>query len=482
VKSSSTPSDLFRRKNPLELRSRSNPNPLYELLIQGIYLFLGIYVKLFRLLLELSAAAEAKQRGLKSLPYGRWADKSGKIVARTVDGKLVRVVGDEPESKEPKSSEPKAKPTGTSAKAAGTAKSNIPTKLDQDKKMGTLEPKKDGKGKSSEEPQINPEPTYPVTYQTKMTIGKPVEKDRLPELIGAIDKFGHAEEIVIGEEIHIVDQKDFDAFLDADEETCGLLAWDGVHEHARISAFKQAKEWREKLPHKMQIELRDTAEEWQDEGPMRMSASARQRVNAVFDKVSKMGTPVCNVAQPIERGMILSPANLKDFLSGVRVGEDINLPNSGFSSDAQVARKFASGKQFGTDAFQHGAVGVLIRLLPNKDGNVHGIHLTGLTDITQEESEIVRPSWAKQRCVGVKKLLAPRPDWPDKPHTACVYVLDLQEVTDEPKTVEEGFEYDWTKKPTSETFDMYMNTSVMNPPSDNDPDTSLSSMVPEGCI
>ena len=49
---------------------------------------------------ESDAAKEAKKRGLTSAGWGKWKDKSGNVVAKTVDGKLVDIgQGDEPKQK-----------------------------------------------------------------------------------------------------------------------------------------------------------------------------------------------------------------------------------------------------------------------------------------------------------------------------------------------------------------------------------------------
>ena len=38
---------------------------------------------------EETAAVQAKRKGLESAGFGRWKNKQGKVVATTVDGKLV---------------------------------------------------------------------------------------------------------------------------------------------------------------------------------------------------------------------------------------------------------------------------------------------------------------------------------------------------------------------------------------------------------
>ncbi len=50
-------------------------------------------MKLSRLV-EISASEEAKKRGLSYVGWGKWADKSGSIIAQTIKGKLVFLGGD----------------------------------------------------------------------------------------------------------------------------------------------------------------------------------------------------------------------------------------------------------------------------------------------------------------------------------------------------------------------------------------------------
>lgn len=54
------------------------------------------YIKFINLL-ELDAGEEAKQRGLHHIGWGRYANKSGKIIAKSVDGKLVNISSGEPD-------------------------------------------------------------------------------------------------------------------------------------------------------------------------------------------------------------------------------------------------------------------------------------------------------------------------------------------------------------------------------------------------
>jgi hypothetical protein len=48
-------------------------------------------IKLTDLILEATAGDDAKRRGLRHIGWGQYADKSGKVVAKSVDGKLVDV-------------------------------------------------------------------------------------------------------------------------------------------------------------------------------------------------------------------------------------------------------------------------------------------------------------------------------------------------------------------------------------------------------
>lgn len=83
------------------------------------------------LLHETSAGEEAKRRGLTAKPFGNYADKSGKVVAKSVDGKLVNIGG----KNAPKPTSPKVSPSlkgkvakGISSKGAVKAKQSVPGK------------------------------------------------------------------------------------------------------------------------------------------------------------------------------------------------------------------------------------------------------------------------------------------------------------------------------------------------------------------
>ena len=91
---------------------------------------------------ETDAADAAKKLGLQSVGFGRWADKSGKVVAKTVDGRLTP---NKPKSDPPSKSKPSMpihrdfKPTKSSAPNIPSNRMNIPANPEADP-IKTLEP------------------------------------------------------------------------------------------------------------------------------------------------------------------------------------------------------------------------------------------------------------------------------------------------------------------------------------------------------
>jgi hypothetical protein len=424
-----------------------------------------------RRILNEAAADQAHQKGLKSAGYGRWADKSGKIVARTVDGQLVAVRPEDPTGGRQKGkAEPK--PKGMSAKDAGTAPSNTPTAKDVAKTTGQSEPgkeKKDSKGGGEQASPMAVHDDGQSHYRTKLQYGKPVEAHTAAKELEGLHGAEAVKEIVIGEEVIMVGDEEWNDFFTADPAKNGLLNPQGVELHAQISAFKQDNGWRQKLSPKDYKTLIGFQAWWQEKPKEERPKAQREYVSAFFDKVSKGPPPAkCSVAQPIERGMRIDVDDIEDFLKDLHIGEDVNLPCSGFSAKAAEAREFATGGI--------GIVGVVWRLAPDKNGNVNGIHFSGL-DIPPEkeqerdiykaycamydkEQEILRPSWSRTRCVGVKKLV-----YANKgslvPHVRVCYVIDIQEAESDAKEVSlpESYKYDWDKPQTNSVFDAYMNTS-----------------------
>ena len=64
-------------------------------------------IKLKDIILESKASEEAKKAGLTHTSFGRYADKSGKIVAMSRNGKLVYVHGARDSEKKSKSAKKK---------------------------------------------------------------------------------------------------------------------------------------------------------------------------------------------------------------------------------------------------------------------------------------------------------------------------------------------------------------------------------------
>lgn len=172
--------------------------------------------------------------------------------------------------------------------------------------------------------------------------------------------------------------------------------------------------------------------------------------------------PVTKFSQPIERGMTISSNKIEEFMKAFVIGENVEMPPSGFSPDPTVARTFVYPESHKT--------GVLIKLHPMKDGTVNGMCLTEVElpdtftdtmerhdfkqaiDDFKHEREIIRPSGAGNRCLNVTKLLAKGED--GSPYVT--YIIDLEDTGYGDELLEATIP---TQKKNS-TFDTEMNTKI----------------------
>lgn len=418
-------------------------------------------MKLYGLFLEATAAEEAKQRGYNPRPFGYW-EKNGKIVARTVDGKLELVSDDEPSQSEP-STEPDPKPTGMSAKDAGTAPSNTVTQKDAKKTAGIPvgdeedgpESHVDGSESAPQQPIAKPNP-----HRLKMgNLGMPAELDTLDIYFGGEnDEFDLCREILPGEEVIVMTKWEVDEFIYGEDIPFKPTEF---RKKSLESADKQHREWRSKLPDDQRSKLFKVQHEWQGKGHYHKNEEYKEKVNSF---INSLPPSEVDVFYPIERGMSIDSEKIEDFLKEFRVGEDVTTPPSGFSTDPRAARSFAI-------PYVRGRVGVLVRVLPNEQGKVNGICLSGLTKenanlSTDEEfdldglkafdyeHEVIRPTGPVGRCVGVKKLIYTNDSFMGSPVNA-IYVIDLEE---------RGYESDLhesinDEEPRNHVFEKIMNTS-----------------------
>jgi hypothetical protein len=107
------------------------------------------------------------------------------------------------------------------------------------------------------------------------------------------------------------------------------------------------------------------------------------------------------VLKPIERGMAINVDDIDKFMSSFQKGSIVNTPTSGFSIDSEVARGFSYPYSDTTEE-----ASVVIRILPNKNGEVRGLYVDG---VPQEQSkndywdelELVRSSKSKTKVTNI---------------------------------------------------------------------------------
>lgn len=381
-------------------------------------------VKLKSLVLELTAAEEAKNRGLIAKSYGKWADKSGKIVARTVDDKLVPVKDDEKPAD--------TKPTGMSADQAGTAPDNSIRPMDAEKTAGGMDGGDDTANGNGEQQTGPPTVTLNPFYK-RLEFGRPIESQnvKLEFEEDTIKNMEILEEVIIGEEPVIISLNEFYKFVYAEDETPDQQEskWDRI-QHA---AQNQNRDWRAKLPEKVQDVLVDIQLYWQSDGHHNRDSNSKERINKFINKVCKGPPPAeLSIEQPMERGMTFSYEDAIPFLQNFRIGEDIDFPPSGFSLENRIARSFGNPLNFVQN------IGVVIRLAPNRESKVNGMALCHVTPPStrkdsasnlryhNDELEVIRPSGPKARCIGVKKMIVKEPKNVRRDQM-IMYVIDLEE-------------------------------------------------------
>lgn len=429
-----------------------------------------MFLKLLHLLLETEsdAAIEAKRRGFKPRGFGYW-EKDGKVVARTRNNKLELIDPDNPNTSFLNTVVPDAKPTTMSAKQAGTSPSNDVRPQDVAKSNGDLakekESGKDG-GDNTDVEQQGPPTIPPNPYRTNIEVGKPIEKSELRDLLGDDHPWKDVlEEIVIGEQITLINSKEFTDFMYMKDGSRKELKASEVHKMNKEDAIKQHSEWRNSLDIETRKKLLETQTWWRIDAQWGRHEEDRKKRNQFINEIAKGPPPAeVNTVLPLERGMKIRPENIKSFLNNFRIGEDVDLPPSGFSGDGQVAREFANpGGE---------TVGVLLRLIPNQNGKINGIRLHDVspsdykgspqhiamlhkTKPYEAELEVIRPSGPKARCVNVKKLIK---DIDDPKWTRVIYVIDLEEQGYPESSITEDFDAG-ENETLDPVFEKIMNTS-----------------------
>jgi hypothetical protein len=444
---------------------------------------MGIDVIRIRTLLESSAAQKAKEMGLEPAPFGRWK-KNGVVTHRTNDrGELVPVNSDSGQSGTVNG----PKPTGMSAQQAGTAPSNVPSLDDMEKRQDAARKdamggaakynkkvhQKDIGGADGENPQASPTPPQnpfrPKSFHPPTNWGKVVNsREEITTHFQDADPYQYSRELVIGETVVIAESNEQLRKITLVNDGLSDRDLDERSDAGTMSAREQNDTFRKSLPDGVFDALIKVQNWWQESPQFDRPEAQREQANNFINSVCDHYKPAIQTEFPIERGMRIHASDLEEFMSKIAIGEDIEMPPSGFSTNPRVARQFGSPI--------HDRVGVIMRIHPNRKGKIHGIHLTQV-DVPKEkkdlrekyrqtqseyghEQEFIRPSGCKARCLNVTKVLSKPKDALDKQMagagTHCLYVIDFEEQGYE-DDLQESYDKDNIKNPV---FDNYMNTSV----------------------
>jgi ADP-ribose pyrophosphatase YjhB (NUDIX family) len=405
-------------------------------------------LKLRTILNESDAAEEAKKKGLDSDSFGRWKDKSGKVVAMTdpKTGKLKPVSEDDQEEPKDQSSH-QAKPSSMSAQDAGTATKSAPDQTDIQKQNGTLGQDRKGEldpsGGGEGGPQANPMQTVKinphVVNSLKIEFGKPVDRIDIKKYIDdASDPLHGKTDFVVGEQVVLSNEDETHRFLHPHVGS-EQFKLDAEYKHA---AAQQTVEWRNKLPPKAYKALATIQHSWQEVDPH----TERDFFNKAFQSITKKKPPKTQLNRPVERGVRFSDEGaLRQFLKNIRIGEPVNFPTLGFTAKPETARRIADTSGYG----------VLIRLSPDKNNEIYGIHCDTSYDGSKlspsdvqifqqtannfsDEQEIIRYPGPAAKCVNVTKVLTKSQTPSKEPFTKFLLIIDLEEQGYPEKNITEG--------------------------------------------
>jgi len=379
------------------------------------------------------------------------------------------------------------KPTGMSAQQAGTAPSNVPGLDDIEKRQDAARKDamggaaKDNKkvhkkdvggadGENSPPPPPQPHnPFRPKSFHPPVNWGKVVDsREELESHFEGADPYNFRRELVVGETVVVAESNEQLRKIVAVNDGMTQRELDARADAGTMSAKDQNRTFRKNLPDNVFDSLIKVQNWWQESPQFDRPEEQREQANGFINAVCNHYKPAIQSEFPIERGMRIHAGDIEDFMSKIAIGQDIEMPPSGFSTNPSVARQFGSPL--------HDRVGVIMRIHPNKKGQIHGLHLTQV-DVPKEkkelrekyrqtqseyahEQEFIRPSGCKARCLNVTKVISKPKDALDKQMagsgTHCLYVIDFEEQGYE-DDLQESYDIENIENPI---FDKYMNSSV----------------------
>jgi ADP-ribose pyrophosphatase YjhB (NUDIX family) len=396
-----------------------------------------------------TARDQAHHLGLTYAGYGKWHDASGKHVATTIKGHLVRVEPGEEEQPQEKQQHPQEHPAIS------------PTANPQ----GQEKPERGFHQHPQQSKYNDPYNSIPADWESEATT------------MERLDPYELRRKIHPQEQAEIVDKNVMNAFFNAAEYSS---------RHAQASeqlmteeAKKQSETWRRSLHSSGDYyNLLQVQTWWQNAGAYSAPRSDKEHNNARLNKIIRDAKelPKTRAMLPIERGMTLHHKDAEKFLEAFEIGKDADLPYSGFSSDPSLARQFAVPTMAQN-------VGVVIRIRPNENNEIYGIHLSGVVpdydddedstiqdfaETTQqydEEKEIIRIPQAKARCRSIKKMMSHVDTTQgaygliNHEYLKTVYVIDMDEMGPEQQQNETSDDTHRHMTAHNPVFEFYMNNA-----------------------
>jgi 8-oxo-dGTP pyrophosphatase MutT (NUDIX family) len=390
-------------------------------------------------LLESIASEKAKDLGLTSAPFGRWA-KNGQTVAvtdsETGDLRFTDKVEPPPKESGPSKKDVEKRQNGAKKNAIGKTKQPTKPTDAPDAPQGEVE--------ENIPYPATPNSYTPQSFDPPVGMGKVVTgKEYLKDLIDPdmYMEYPITNETVIGETTIMVGtsgdlQKKFMGLIPAEDEIQDVI------EAGKQDAIDQNKTFRSKLGYKKDGAnhvLMKIQSDWQTESQWEWTESKRSKVNDFIGAVTSAYTPLVNSKNPIYRGLRLGADDLNEFLKDIQLGEEVKMPPSGFSINPNVAASFALNSER--------QAGVFIRLHPSRDGEIAGFHLSHVqlpnaphfaaarqefhdNSLLNWEQEVVRSPNAKARVLNVTKLLST----PTKESAAggetpnAIFIIDMEDM------------------------------------------------------
>lgn len=356
-------------------------------------------IKLKDILLESKASEEAKKAGLKHTAFGRYADKSGKIVAMSRNGKLVYVHAARDSGKRPKSTKKDGpnvySPDGISIEDLRPEEDMI--------KAGR------GKGEYTSKHYLKE-----LIKGEETTIYAPLEwafqhsgtwKWKSSEYEGsnltlagagarsaiAHARLRHRGTSAMGKSVVQLAYPEWSAseietlWSEMKRESVHARRTD-VKEWTATAAKDQYTKWRSKQPKDETAKSLHKQKIWQKQGNWGAEDATRTKRNQFWNAYIKDGENPATISVPpdghLTRGLYISANEADGFLEKFEIGKEMCLPPSGFSAEAAV------GTSFSKMSVPARAVAIILRVYPPKGKKeMTGLLLSGANEGSDEMPE-----------------------------------------------------------------------------------------------